>query len=409
MDSGIILKNKEKISLSNNRIENSSTSKENLNKSIALKKPPFSPAKSSSSEIKPEFFSPSPAKKRPISSQEAGPTKIPDKNENPFCTEIKLFGNNNLNTTTNTENIEIKPTKKSTTPNDFTKRVVAKALNKSANSRKITRNLSQNLKSGLKSPQLQKTPGKKFQISSFFTPVTQKSLPKFFTPVLSQKKRKMPDTETTCKRISLFGQNSSFSPSQSSFSFKDQSTRIEDSVILGEITPIKSEENQCFQEESFATPVRTIKVYSSPEPASCSMTPGSSQSTSTENKAEITPESKNIEDFQSSGKKIQKSTEFKATRKGIVEQNTPESNFFTLSSSSELEMASEMSLSEEIPQSFGDISGMRGKNVLVYQSDKEMQTDNDLKEIIQLLHDSNVIDGLKIIGKITELLKVINK
>ena len=407
MNSGIFVTSTEQGSLCK-RNENPGNLKKNLNKSASLRKPPFSPVKSPTSELKLEVLSPSPSKRRSISSQEAVQGKNPDINENNFCTEIKLFGYSKLNTTSGTDNIEIKPTKKSTTPSEFTKRVVNKALNKSVNSRRIIRNLSQNQKIQLKSPQLQKTPGKKSQISSFYTPDTQKSIPKFFTPVLSQKKRKTPDTETTCKKISLFSQNSSFSPTQSSFSFKDQSTRVEDSVTIGEITPIKNEESQCFQDESFATPVRTIKVYSSPEPASL-MTPGSSQSTSTENKVEITPESKNIDIFQTSDKKNQKSVEPKAPRKGFIEHSTPDSHFFSLSSSSELELVSEVSLSEEIPPSFGDISAMGGKNIIVYQIDKEMQTDNDLQEIIKVLHDSNVIDGLKIIGKITELLKIINK
>ena len=41
--------------------------------------------------------------------------------------------------------------------------------------------------------------------------------------------------------------------------------------------------------------------------------------------------------------------------------------------------------------------------------DREIQTDDEYKEIISLLHDHNIINGLKMIGKFSELMKLINK
>ena len=190
----------------------------------------------------------------------------------------------------------------------------------------------------------------------------------------------MPEIQNFCKRISLFDNKTSFSQyTQESFSsFKEQSIAIEDSTTIGEITPVKDEDSmkKTFPEESFSSPLATIQIFSPPETVFV-----------------ITPEL----------------SDKKKTRKGGLEFNTPESHFFSLSSSSSQDLVSEVSFSEEVPPSFGDISSMHRKPLRSNNIDREIQTDDEYKEIISLLHDHNIINGLKMIGKFSELMKLINK
>lgn len=386
MKSGIDMENRDLNTMSP-WTEKKILTKQSLNQALA-KKPPCSPSKNLHIQAK-NCFSPSPVKPRSSSNKENFLEISPA--ESPFCPEISLFGSFPSIIKQLKE-----PEIATVSTRNFSQKVVKRALTRSVVSKKAPR-ISQ-VKSKLNPNHSFKSPQKhSVALSYFTTPESYKPLIRVFTPVLTEKKKKkIPETLQVCKRISLFHQEKSFLTT--STSFKDQSTRIEDSTTIGEITPVKNEDLaiEYFQDESFCSPLRTIKVYHSPENVSIP----EQEFGTPDNKPIITPEMT---------EKKAKTKQPKAPRKGIMEFTSPDSDFFSLSSSSEQEVLSEVSILEEIPPSFGDISSMYGKTLILCQTDKEMQTDNNLTEIIGLLHDQQVIDGLKLIGKFSDLFKLINK
>ena len=417
--------------------ENAGISK-NLKNPTTLKKPPCSPVKNLKQQAqktiqnteKPlldkcvtnfykiplENLQPSPSKRRINSNSDNIPKthSIPD--EKPACNEIKLFGSFSLQLNPEQTKKTKKNIRKICTSCESSKTTEKSFSNKSMILKKVTRNSSQNIRNST-SLRIQNnsfaSPGiKANQISSFYTPDTHKTNIRVYTPVLTEKKRKMPEIGLFCKRISLFDKDRGMTfskDSQESFnSFKDQSTRVEDSTTLGEITPIKNEDIKVeyFPDESFTSPIRTIKILNSPEEGQI-ITPDPKEIITPDSNDLITPEQKIITVADLSDKKNAASKN-KASRKGIIDFSTPDSHFFSLSSSSDQDAGSDVSISEDIQPSFGDISSMHGKSNLVYHLNKEMQTEGNFQEIIGLLNDPSIVNGLKMIGKFSEIFKLIN-
>ncbi|OMJ86058.1 hypothetical protein SteCoe_12494 [Stentor coeruleus] len=255
---------------------------------------------------------------------------------------------------------------------------------------------------------IQRTP----QNSNLVTPERQRPIPKTYTPVLTEKKTKKTSTynilenkynrkprkisscdfSDNCKRISLFdsSQSKSISGNETCSSFKDQSTHTDD-LSIGEVTPIKNQDemHDNFPEQSFYSPLQTIHIISPPE-----------------KELEVTPEEpiKNFDDYNLLTPEIvvwKKDLEPKTPKKPLSENCSPNGDFFSLSSSSGEELISEVSFSEDVQPTFGE------NERLVKFCDKDIQTDSCFAEIFELLSDSSVIDGLKTLGKITEILKFI--
>jgi hypothetical protein len=231
------------------------------------------------------------------------------------------------------------------------------------------------------------------QISSCATPDTQKLKPKVYTPILTEKKRKMPSSDMPhyCKRISLFDtiQSKMFEGESSSF-FKEQSTQADDSSFIGEMTPIKNEESEPFPEQSYVSPLQTIQIITPPEKI-----------------LEVTPEEPvhRIETYSILNPELminKRGMENLASKRGLIEKNYSNRDFFSLSSSSDQDLISDVSFSEEVQPTFGE-----GGRLVVNSIDREIQTDPSFSEIFELLNDNNVVNGLKTLGKINEILKLI--
>lgn len=327
------------------------------------RKPPCSPPRPTKPTQDPPQYSPSPTKRRSDNNKE---NFFVVKNSN----EIKLFSNS-------------PPTKL-----PFNKNLPS-STNIKKSSKIRTKNTINNSFTQY-SPQLKIHSNKNFNFSSFLSPykknlsVDSKKI-RVFTPVLYEKKRKTPEVQEFCQKISLFESkvNKNFISADTCSTFKDQSTRIEDSTTMGEITPIKHEDilRDEVNDFSFNSPLNTIRVLNSPE------------------EGIITPEAKIMTTPE---RKLRGGDEFLAPKKEYFEFLTPESNVFVLSSSSEV--ISEASFCDEIQPSFGDISVVPGNKGI----DKEMQTDADLKKVLDILGNQEVIDGLKMIGKFKEILRIIN-
>ena len=328
------------------------------------RKPPCSPPRPTKLTQDPPQYSPSPSKRRSDNNKE---NFFVVKNSN----EIKLFSNS-------------PPTKlqlNNNLPSSTNNKKSSKILAKKTNNNSFTQY----------SPQLKITSKKNLNFSSYLSPykknlsVDSKKI-RVFTPVLSEKKkRNSPEIQEFCQKISLFESkvNKNFISADTCSTFKDQSTRIEDSTTMGEITPIKHEDilRDEVNDFSFNSPVNTIKVLNSPE------------------EVIITPEAKIMTTPE---RKLRAGNEYLAPKKEYIEFFTPESNFFVLSSSSEV--ISEASFCDEIRPSFGDISLVPANKGI----DKEMQTDADLKKVLDILGNPDIIDGLKMIGKFKEILRIIN-
>lgn len=251
------------------------------------------------------------------------------------------------------------------------------------------------------------------QIPNLVTPERQRPIQKTYTPVLVEKKKKMPapkiletkynrktrqisscDLSDCCRQISLFdtSQSKSISGNETCSSFKDQSTHTDD-LSIGEVTPIKNQDemHDNFPEQSFYSPLQTIHIISPPE-----------------KELEVTPEEplKDVDDYNLLTPEMvvwKRDVEPKAPKKLLSENCSPNGDFFSLSSSSGEELISEVSFSEEVQPTFGENGRM-----VVNSIDRDMQTDSGFAEILELLSDSSVINGLKALGKITEILKLIN-
>lgn len=326
------------------------------------RKPPCSPPRSAKPAQDPPKFYPSPTKRRSDNKENLSL----DKNSN----EQKLFENSsNFNPRAPKTNYASTRLKK-----------VSKATTKNPTNYSFTQF----------SPQLKTSSKKQLNFSSYLSPYKKNSSVeskkiRVYTPVLSEKNRKSPEIQEFCQKISLFDSKTSKSliSADTCSTFKDQSTRIEDSTTMGEITPIKQEDvlRDEINEFSFNSPVNTIKILNSPE------------------EAVFTPEGNKIS---TPDMKKLVGNEFLAPRKGNIEFFTPDSNVFVLSSSSEV--ISEASFCDGVQTSFGDISLVPELKGI----DKQMQTDEDLKKVLELLGDRDVIEGLKIIGKFKEVFRIIN-
>ncbi|OMJ86768.1 hypothetical protein SteCoe_11622 [Stentor coeruleus] len=372
------------------------------------KKPPCSPKKPDSQNNSDIPLSPSPTKKRIECNKENGFTLKLFTEDHP-ASEISLF---KLSEPEKYPEITIqkeviKKTSTSCTVDEKSEKKLIKNLHENDPKPQITKKMQKS--ATLIACGIQKKP----QNLNFITPERQRLIQKTYTPVLKEKKKKPStsniietkynkkprqlssyDLSDCCKRISLFdaNQSKSISGNETCSSFKDQSTHTDD-LSLGEMTPIKNHDeiHDNFPEQSFYSPLQTIHIISPPE-----------------KELEVTPEEplRGVNDYNLLTPEMiawKKDLEPKAQKKLISENNSPNMDFFSLSSSSGEELISEVSFSDDVQSVFGD------KNHLIVSSiDSDMQTDSDFDEILKLLSDSGVINGLKVLGKISEILKLVN-
>ncbi|OMJ82195.1 hypothetical protein SteCoe_17149 [Stentor coeruleus] len=363
-----------------------------LNNPAHMRKPPCSPKKKEPQNNEEVVFTPSPIKKRTDSNKENTFSLKLHSEERP-SNELGLFNRNVPIKCLEISKISKKVTRKASTSCTISKNYEQK-LNKSLLGNKF-RNLSQNIGKTQKSSINCGSPMKPTQISSCVTPDTQKTKSKVYTPILTAKKRKISSSEIPhyCKRISLFDtiQSKMFEGESSSF-YKEQSTQADDSSFIGEFTPIRNEESlqETFPEQSYVSPLQTIQIITPPEKS-----------------LEVTPEEpvNRIETFSILNTELminKKGIENFAPKKVLRENSYSNRDFFSLSSSSDQDLISDVSFSEEVQPTFGE-----GGRLVVNSIDREMQTDPSFSEIFDLLNDSNVVNGLKTLGKINEILKLI--
>lgn len=364
------------------------------NQPAHMRKPPFSPKKKELQNNEEEVCSPSPIKKRTDSNKENAFLLKLHSEEKP-ANEMGLFNHSIPIKCLEISKINKRINRKASTSCMISKNYEQK-LNKSLLGNKF-RNLSQGIGKNQKSILNINcgSPMKPTQISSCTTPDTQKLKPKVYTPILTEKKRKMPcsDMPHYCKRISLFDtiQSKMFEGESSSF-FKEQSTQADDSSFIGEMTPIKNEESsrESFPEQSYVSPLQTIQIITPPEKI-LEVTPEEPVDR-TETYSILTPElminKRGIGNL--------------APKRGLIENIHSNRDFFSLSSSSDQDLISDVSFSEEVQPTFGE-----GGRLVVNSIDREIQTDPSFSEILELLNDNNVVNGLKTLGKINEILKLI--
>jgi hypothetical protein len=365
-----------------NELEVSRALQENSKKNY-LKKPPCSPIKGFQRE-RIAYGSPSPTKKRTDFNKENFKFSNTLNDENPASNQLSLFSvyrsPQTPDPSTKASNL-LKNLSGIQRNSKSSLKVLKKSSNASFDFKRASRDRYQN-------------PSKHSSLSHptpdlYTTPNTTKGPLKLYTPILIEKKRREPKVNY-CKRISLFECNKSIAENVQNSgpecfnSFKEQLSRNEDSTSIGEITPNRNEDSlkKEFPDESFSSPVRTIKVQASPD------------------KSVHTPDA--------TGRKIN-FKQSKACKKAVIDFSTPESHFFSLSSSSDHEAISDVSFSEDVPPSFGDISSMNAKTGFFNAVDKEMQTESQYQDLIEILKDPGIVSGLKAIGKFSEFLKIIIK
>lgn len=371
-------------------------SKPILKKPTHMKKPPRSPNKRDSQSPENQLFSPS-------------PTKLPknyDKENNP---EIKFLPQGKsideislLAPQKPTHCLELAKDLKKVTRKISTSFIINKKYEKKLNKSLLGNNIVKNISSWSKNFTTRimtsafESPRRPLQANNLNTPDIEKNKRRVFTPVLTGKKPKTQYSGAShqCKRVSLFDitQSKSQSTSETCGSLKEP-CKTEASCLLTENSPLKNHYShyETFPDQSFSSPIQTIQVVSPQEQV-----------------LEVTPEAAGQEYeiytilSQHIGKSKYKNEVLKAPRKGF-EGFSPESQCFSLSSSSEQEIISDMSFLES-----SHIVRANGCRVNANCIDREMQTDANYAQIIQLLNDASVINGLKTLGKITEILTVIN-
>ncbi|OMJ81608.1 hypothetical protein SteCoe_17881 [Stentor coeruleus] len=359
--------------------------KTTLKKSTNIKKPLLNPNKRDSqspenpespSNLKCQVFSPS-------------PTKLPrnyDKENNPECKiltqgksidEMSLLAPQKL-----VKYSELAKDLKKVTRKTSASFIVNKNCEKNMIGNNIIKNIS-NLSKNLMTKTMTNNFESPRKPNNQSTPEIEKNKHKIFTPVLTGKKLKTQHLGVShhCKQVSLFDttQNKNKSTSESCDSLKEP-CKTEGSCFLTENSPLRNKD-LCFEtylDQNFSSPIQTIQILS-PE----------------EQIFEVTPD-----DLRQEYKRYMvlspdiirnkyKFDDFQAPRKRI-ETFSPESHGFTLSSSSEQEIIS-------------DISSLEANTCF---KDREIQTDMNYEQIIQLLNDANVVNSLKTLGKITEILMV---
>ncbi|OMJ69893.1 hypothetical protein SteCoe_32263 [Stentor coeruleus] len=273
-----------------------------------------------------------------------------------------------------------------------------KKLNKSLLGNNIVKNISswsKNFASKIMTSTFE-SPRRPLQANNLNTPDIEKNKHRVFTPVLTGKKPKTQYSGVShqCKRVSLFDttQSKSQSTSETYGSLKEP-LKTEASCTFTENSPLKNHEKhfETFPDQSFSSPTQTIQIVSPKEQV-----------------LEVTPETSGQEyatymvlspDMIKNNYRI---GTLQAPKKGI-EAYSPESQGFSLSSSSEQEIISDISFLES-----PHVVMANGCKVNVGFIDREIQTDQNYAQIIQLLNDDSVINGLKTLGKITEILMVVN-
>ena len=192
-------------------------------------------------------------------------------------------------------------------------------------------------------------------------------------PNLTEKKSKIPEVGYYCKRFSLFDKNKPLYKDQISnpiekqefpkLSFDNPFSYALDSSITVKpgsdsetvFTPVKE---KLATDESFESPTRLIKVYSSPEGKMIKRTPESAK----------------------------RGVEPKAPRKTIADFESPGSFVFSLSSNS-----SDDRFTWDCGSGYGEKKRGRGGS---FKKDEESQT-----ELIEFVVDMNLVQGLKLISK----------
>ncbi|OMJ83335.1 hypothetical protein SteCoe_15734 [Stentor coeruleus] len=158
---------------------------------------------------------------------------------------------------------------------------------------------------------------------------------------------------------------------------KTTDTFLQNSEDIYDNTPPRIDMKNVFSKESFSSPTRIIQVYNSPETRDCEKTP------------------------ESVGKKY-KETEPKAPRKPFNDYDSPGSFVFSISSNT-----SDEKIMEFCDGGTKECQGFEGcakkKPFSLEYKDEEIQT--DLPEIIT---DNNILEGLKIIGKLSEIMNLKN-
>jgi hypothetical protein len=216
-------------------------------------------------------------------------------------------------------------------------------------------------------------------------------------PTLTEKKSKIPEIGYYCKRFSLFDKNKPLykdspdlsidkqdfpklcfdnpftfpsEPSVTAKSFQSDTGCLLPEKDLNNFQRIQSLSPQGEKDKNFESPTRLIKVYSSPEGKMIKKTLESPK----------TPKNLNSP---------VRSNEPRAPRKTFADFDSPGSFVFSISSNSS---------DERIGQDFswGQANVRNRKN---FQKDEESQTD-----LTEFVADSQVVAGLKLIGKLSEIM-----
>lgn len=192
-------------------------------------------------------------------------------------------------------------------------------------------------------------------------------------PNLTEKKSKIPEVGYYCKRFSLFDKNKPLYNDQMNMPIEKQdfpklsfdnpfSFVLDNSITVktgsdseAVFTPVK---DKVVTDESFESPTRLIKVYSSPEGKMIKRTPDSAK----------------------------RGVEPKAPRKTIADFDSPGSFVFSLSSNS-----SDDRIAWDCASGYGEKTRGRGGS---FKKDEESQT-----ELIEFVVDMNTVQGLKLISK----------
>lgn len=365
-------------------------SKTNSKKTLRLKKPSKSPRKTESTNTETQTSSSSPSKKRTKANKENIPTKSksPGKatKEIPFFFSEKTIQHLILN-----KDSEKSP-KKTSIPVNYHK--IEKKSHNQMFGNKLLRNFSHWPK-GFETKLVVnafESPKRPVQAQISFTPDVENRKKLRSTPIYAEKRRKLPISDITncCKRVSLFNakQNEKKTTQEKCDLLKD-SGKNEELSIISQMSPIKCIEDSpiAFPEASFYSPKEVIRA-GSPEKQEF-------EGILEDNKQEfdiyvlLTPE--NIY------KKCYK-VEDEVSKK-VVESSGTGENVLSISSSSDQDVISDVSLSE-YGASVNNVVGKMKVNFV----EREIQTESRYVEIFNILKDAKVMIGLKSLGKITEIM-----
>lgn len=158
---------------------------------------------------------------------------------------------------------------------------------------------------------------------------------------------------------------------------KTTDTFLQNAEEIYDNTPPRADMRNIFSKESFSSPTRVIQVYNSPETRDCERTP------------------------ESVGKKY-KETEPKAPRKPFNDYDSPGSFVFSISSNTSDERLPEFC--DKGPKQLESFEGYTKKKPFSLEcKDEESQTD-----LPEMITDNKILEGLKFIGKLSEIMKLPN-